>query len=110
MIPLELSFCSNPLRACIEHTNSNDELPGLLYAFSPYVEDGLPAPNVTCLDNATLQLRGAAGNPGMLYEFLGRASTIGGQVSCSAAPGINGSANATLKVTGASEAWFTWVR
>ncbi|KZV74228.1 glycoside hydrolase family 95 protein [Peniophora sp. CONT] len=106
---IRTSFCSNPLRACVEHTNATDELPGLTYAFSPYVEDGLPVPDVSCLNNSTLQLRGTAGDPGMLYEFIGRASTLGGNISCAVAPGTNGSANATLRVTGASEAWFTWV-
>ncbi|VDB95612.1 unnamed protein product [Peniophora sp. CBMAI 1063] len=103
------TFCSNPLRACIEHTNATDGLPALTYTFSPYAEDGLPAPNVTCLDSSTLQLRGTAGDPGMLYELLGRATVVGGNVSCAAISGINGSVNATLTVSGASESWFTWV-
>ncbi|KZV74234.1 glycoside hydrolase family 95 protein [Peniophora sp. CONT] len=106
---IRTSFCSDPLRACVEHTNATTGLPRLTYVLTPYLEDGLPSPNVTCLDSATLQLRGTAGDPGMLYEFLGRATAVGGNISCKVVPGTNGSANATLEVNGASEAWFTWV-
>lgn len=42
----------------------------------------------------------------MLYEILGRARSSGGKVSC--VP-IAGSQNATLHVSGGSEAWFSWV-
>jgi alpha-L-fucosidase 2 len=45
----------------------------------------------------------------MLYEILGRVQTTGGNISCAKADGINGTANATLAVSDANEAWITWV-
>jgi len=71
-------------------------------------------PNITCFDNSTLQVRGLVANPGMLYEFLGRAQAINpnGPVSISCKPArssTKGMANATLTISGASESWFTWV-
>jgi alpha-L-fucosidase 2 len=43
----------------------------------------------------------------MLYEILVQAQAPDGLVSCSAVPGSN-PPNATLTVTGASEAWISW--
>jgi alpha-L-fucosidase 2 len=43
----------------------------------------------------------------MLYEILVQAQAPGGLVSCSEVPGSN-PPNATLTVTGASEAWISW--
>lgn len=103
---LRTSFCSNPLQACVEHINSTSVLPGVSYAFSPYLETGLPSPNISCYDQSTLLLRGLVADPGMQYEILGRARSTGGKVSCVPVPG---SQNATLQVTGGSEAWITWV-
>ncbi|KAI0313168.1 glycoside hydrolase family 95 protein [Amylostereum chailletii] len=107
---LRTSFCSQPARACIEHINSTaSTLPSISYAFSSSLESGLPASNVTCLDNSTLQLRGQPADPGIVYEILGRVQTVGpSQVSCTVVPGSSGTSNATLTVTGASEAWFVW--
>lgn len=100
------SFCSNPLQACVEHIDGPNVLPGVSYAFSPYLESGLPSPNVSCYDQSTLVLRGLVAEPGMAYEILGRVRSTGGKVSCVPVPG---SQNATLHVTGGSEAWITWV-
>jgi len=101
------TFCSHPLRACVQYVNSTRPLPPLTYAFSVGAETGLPTPNVTCFDDSTLSIRGYVSNPGMLYEVLARAEAPGGATTCSAVPGS--SPNATLSVYGASEAWITWV-
>ncbi|KAI0030348.1 glycoside hydrolase family 95 protein [Vararia minispora EC-137] len=106
---LRTSFCSNPAKACVEHINSTNMLPGITYAFSPYLETGLPTLNVTCLDSSTLQVRGNVINPGVLYEVIGRVQTSGGNVSCSSVQGSDSNVNATLHVTGGTEAWITWV-
>lgn len=110
------SFCSHPAGACFQYlaTNGSTPLPTITYAFSPLMEAGLPAPNITCLDNSTISVRGLVSNPGMLYEILGKVLTLNlneaVSVSCnptrSATKGMH---NATLTVVGASEAGFTWV-
>ena len=104
------SFCSHPLRACVQYLNISDSgiLPSLTYAYSVAAETGLPVPNVTCLDDATLSIRNYVSIPGMLYEILAQAQAPGGFVSCSAVPGSN-PPNATLTVVGASEAWISWI-
>ncbi|KAF7979349.1 hypothetical protein HWV62_42781 [Athelia sp. TMB] len=89
-------------------------LPETTYAFSPFLETGLPTPNVTCLDNATLVVRGLVSEPGMLYEIIGRAQATpsNGKVSiqCKPAPSItDGLNNATITVSGAAATWFSWV-
>jgi alpha-L-fucosidase 2 len=63
---------------------------------------------VTCLDSATLQVRGLASSPGMLYELLFRAFAAGGRVSCKPVSGTNTS-NATLTVSGAQSSLILWV-
>lgn len=78
------------------------------------MEKGLPIPNITCLDNSTLSVRGLVSNPGMLYEILGRgkAVNLNGDVSmsCNPVPSANKDMkNATLTITGALETLFTWV-
>ncbi|OJA17722.1 hypothetical protein AZE42_04789 [Rhizopogon vesiculosus] len=78
----------------------------LTYAYT-VAETGLPAPNVTCLDDATLIIRNYVSIPGLLYEILAQAQAPGGIVSCSEVPGSN-PPNATLTVTGVSEAWISW--
>lgn len=88
--------------------NSTNLLPPLTYAFSVSAETGLPTPNITCLDNSTLSIRGYVSNPGMLYEILAQVEAPGSAVSCSAVPGSS-PPNATLSVNGASEAWIAWV-
>lgn len=102
------SFCSHPLQACVQYINTTTStLPTLTYAYSVAAETGLPLPNVTCLDSSTLLVRNIVFEPGMLYEFLLRVEAPGGEVSCAANAGSSPS-NATLVVTGASEAWVTW--
>jgi alpha-L-fucosidase 2 len=65
-----------------------------------------PTPNITCYDPSTLQVRGYASQPGMLYEFLLRASASdGANVTC----GSVSSGNSTLRVTAASSVWLAWV-
>ncbi|KAF8551628.1 glycoside hydrolase family 95 protein [Imleria badia] len=101
------TFCSHPTRACVQYVNSTNLLPPLTYAFTVGTETTLPTPNVTCLDNSTLSIRGYVSNPGMLYEILAQVEAPG-SVACSAVPGSS-PPNATLSVDGASEAWITWV-
>ena len=92
----------------MQYVNSSDPLPSLTYAFSVSPETGLPTPNVTCLDDSTLSVRGYVYNPGMLYELLAQVAAPDGTMACTAIPGSN-PPNATLTVYGASEAWITWV-
>ncbi|KAF7968852.1 hypothetical protein HWV62_29164 [Athelia sp. TMB] len=89
-------------------------LPVTTYAFSPFLETGLPTPNVTCLDNATLVVRGLVSEPGMLYEIIGRAQATPSNgkvlIQCKPAPSItNGLKNATITISGAAATWFSWV-
>ncbi|KAH7890396.1 glycoside hydrolase family 95 protein [Phlebopus sp. FC_14] len=106
---LRETFCSHPLEACVQYVNSTAaSLPLLTFAYSVAAEIGLPIPNVTCFDNSTLSIRSYVYNPGMLYEILAAVEAPGGTISCSVAAGSN-PPNATLTVTGASEAWITWV-
>ncbi|CAK5262257.1 unnamed protein product, partial [Mycena citricolor] len=101
------TFCSHPTESCTHHISSTGKhLPLTTFAFSSALESGLPTPNITCLDSHTLRVRGTAGEPGMLYEILGQVMSSGGTVACSAS---SSPANATISVTGASEAWITWV-
>lgn len=80
-------------------------MPTLTYAFDISLDVGLPAPNITCLDNSTLIVNGLVNDPGMAYEILTRVSASPGAViSC-----MPSGANATLTVEGASEAWVSWV-
>lgn len=102
------TFCSHPIQACVQYVNSTYQLPPLTYAFSVSAEIGLPTPNVTCLDDSTLSIRGYVSNPGMLYEILAQVEAPGGLTACSAVPSSS-PPNATLSVHGASEAWITWV-
>jgi alpha-L-fucosidase 2 len=106
---LRESFCSHPLQACVQYLNTTDsrDLPALTYAYTTAAEIGLPAPNVTCLDDATLSIRNYVSVPGMLYEILVQVQAPDGLISCSAVPGSN-PPNATLTVTDASEAWISW--
>ena len=70
------------------------------------MEDSLPTPNITCLDNVTLQVTGLVAEPGMAYELLFRATAVGQSSSIACIPANN---NATLLVGGATETWVTWV-
>ncbi|KAF7303769.1 Glycoside hydrolase family 95 protein [Mycena indigotica] len=101
------TFCSNPTQACTHHISARSgTLPSVSVAFSSALEDGLPTPNITCLDSSTLRIRGTASLPGMLYELLFRVRSTGGKVTCTSL----GSANATVLVSGhATETWITWV-
>ncbi|KXN85657.1 putative alpha-fucosidase A [Leucoagaricus sp. SymC.cos] len=111
-------FCSNPSQSCTQYINITSStssaihtLPKLSYVFSSALQEGLPTPNVTCLGQNILQIRGFVGAPSMLYEILARATAPGGVVRCTQIPVSSGSpANATLDVVGnAKEAWLTWV-
>ncbi|KZV74227.1 glycoside hydrolase family 95 protein [Peniophora sp. CONT] len=103
------TFCSHPLRACVEHVNTTQTLATLQHSFSVAQEIGLPLPNITCYDDSTLMLRGRLSEPsGMLYELLARSRSNGGEVMCSSVPGSNGTTNATLSVRGGRESWLTW--
>lgn len=89
-------------------------MPQITYAFSSLLEDGLPTPNITCLDNATLVVRGLVSEPGMMYEIIGRAQAISSNelasIQCQPTPNsANGAPNATITVAGASAAWLSWV-
>ncbi|KAJ6567710.1 glycoside hydrolase family 95 protein [Mycena vulgaris] len=102
------TFCSHPTQACTQHISSTGALPTVSFAFSSALEDGLPTPNITCLDASTLRVRGTAGVPGMLYELLGRVRATGGKVACTPVAG-GATPNATVAVTGrATEAWISW--
>ncbi|EKM53204.1 glycoside hydrolase family 95 protein [Phanerochaete carnosa HHB-10118-sp] len=106
---IRTSFCSHPLQACIQHLSSapSSTIPTITHAFSAALEDGLPTPTVTCLDNSTLQVEGLVSDPGMAYELLFRASAVGNSSRVACVP--SGTGNATLTITGATEAWVTWV-
>ncbi|KAF8582540.1 glycoside hydrolase family 95 protein [Ramaria rubella] len=99
------TFCSNPSKACTQLTNSS--IPAALslsYYFTSVL--GSPIPRVTCFDDATLKVRGAAGEPGMQYEILARVRTTPASLAtCSSS--ANG--NSTITVVGAESAWITWV-
>ncbi|KAL1693980.1 glycoside hydrolase family 95 protein [Schizophyllum commune] len=105
------TFCSNPAQACVQQTSLSTPQ-NITYAFSVAPETGLPPPNVTCLDNATLQVRGLAGAPGMLYEILFHALSEGGStVSCASTDPFDTSAktlNATLSASG-TDLTIIWV-
>ncbi|CAE7142286.1 unnamed protein product [Rhizoctonia solani] len=101
-------FCSNPTRACTVHTTSST-VGGYSATYSFSSLSGLPKRNITCLDNATVQLRGNVGPPGMLYELLARIQKSdpgGGTVKCTIDP-VTG--DAQLLANGTTEAWVTWV-
>ncbi|KAF8604840.1 hypothetical protein BDV93DRAFT_507380 [Ceratobasidium sp. AG-I] len=97
-------FCSNPSRACTVHTVAST--PGALSAtFSFASLDGLPTPNITCLDSTTLQLRGYASSPGMVYEVLAKVQQSG-PTNATAGCVADSKTKAALLVTqNATEAW-----
>ncbi|KAG8789221.1 hypothetical protein FRC12_013755 [Ceratobasidium sp. 428] len=99
-------FCSNPSRACTIHTNTSTA--GALSAtFSLTSLAELPAPNVTCLDATTLQLRGYAASPGMLYEIMvkiGHAGPTNSSAGCT----FDQIGKPILFTNGSTEAWITW--
>ncbi|KAJ3542228.1 hypothetical protein NM688_g5996 [Phlebia brevispora] len=109
-------FCSNSAQACVQHLNtssSHDILPAITYAFSSALESGLPPPVISCLDGSTLLIQGNVSNPGMAYELMARVNAAGPSstvnISCTSLPGVPGVTNATVSVTGAQQAWITWV-
>ncbi|KAF8234486.1 glycoside hydrolase family 95 protein [Tricholoma matsutake] len=118
---LRSTFCSHPTQSCTQHitsTSSAAGLPSMSYAFSSSMEEGLPTPNITCLDSSTLRIRGFVSTPGMLYELLARVYTtpfVSGSSSatrCIRIPVAPGTPpNATIEVSGrsVSEAWISWV-
>ncbi|KAG5651905.1 hypothetical protein H0H81_006986 [Sphagnurus paluster] len=115
------TFCSHPTQACTQHLTSDSATSGLplvSYAFSSALESGLLTPSVTCLDSATLRIRGQIDSPGMIYEILARARAIPisgstpSTVECVQLPVTSGApANATLQIAGGTsrEAWISWV-
>ena len=57
-------------------------------------------------------MRGKVADPGMTYEILGRiqatsSSGVIPKITCTST--TDGTANATVSVVGAQEAWITWV-
>ncbi|ELU38068.1 glycoside hydrolase family 95 protein [Rhizoctonia solani AG-1 IA] len=105
---LQTYFCSNPTRACTVHTASS--APGAFSAtFSFSSLDGLPTRNITCLDTSTIQLRGYAASPGMLYEILASIRHAGPAGSSAACVVDGKSGDAVLVTKGSTEAWVSWV-
>ncbi|KAF7792686.1 hypothetical protein EIP86_003784 [Pleurotus ostreatoroseus] len=107
-------FCSNPAQACVQHLNTSSShrlLPSFTYAFSSAIESGLPTPTISCIDNSTLLLRGNVSNPGMAYELITRVNAEGpaANISCIETTVGSGNINATIAVSGAQQAWLTWV-
>ena len=109
-------MCSNPTRSCTQHINvmstssTPSALPKISFFFSSALQDGLPVPNITCLNPSTLKVRGSVGAPSMLYEILLHATAPGGDVNCIQLLDLGSQQNATLEITGsAEEAWLTWV-
>ncbi|CAE6531252.1 unnamed protein product [Rhizoctonia solani] len=101
-------FCSNPTRACTVHTVASAA--GAFSAtFSFSSLNGLPTRNITCLDSSTIQLRGYAGSPGMLYEILGKIQQSGPANSTAECVVDAGSGDAVLVTKGSTEAWVNWV-
>ncbi|KAG8783850.1 hypothetical protein FRC12_019297 [Ceratobasidium sp. 428] len=101
-------FCSNPSRACNVHTVAST--PGALsatYFLNPIPD--LPTPNITCLDKTTLQLRGYASSPGMLYEILAKVQQSGPANSTAGCTVDATTGQAQLFTKGSTEAWLTWV-
>ncbi|KAJ7439708.1 hypothetical protein B0H11DRAFT_2355108 [Mycena galericulata] len=90
-----------------QHISSSGALPPLSFAFSSSLEDGLPTPNITCLDSSTLRVRGCAGVPGMLYEMLGRVRATGGIISCAAASALLSGPPSTMAYTDLRAAHFS---
>ncbi|CAE6531228.1 unnamed protein product [Rhizoctonia solani] len=101
-------FCSNPTRACTVHTVSST-LGGFSATFSFSSLDGLPTRNITCLDSSTIQLRGYAASPGMLYEILGKIQQSGPANSTAGCVVDANSGDAVLVAKGSTEAWVSWV-
>ena len=103
------TLCSNPTQACLQRINTTDAstLPTVTYAYSVAAESGIPVPTISCFDNSTLQIAGTASDPGMAFEILARVSAQPSTASVSCAS--SGSGNATLTVSGASDAVITWV-
>ncbi|CAE7084096.1 unnamed protein product [Rhizoctonia solani] len=101
-------FCSNPTRACTVHTVSSTP-GGFSATFSFSSLDGLPTRNITCLDSSTIQLRGYAASPGMLYEILGKIRQTGPANSSAGCAADAKSGGAVLVAKGSTEAWVDWV-
>lgn len=90
------------------HTVSS--APGALSAtFSFSSLEGLPTREITCLDSTTVQLRGFASSPGMLYEILARIQQSGPANSTAKCIVDATSGEALLTVRGSTEAWVSWV-
>ncbi|KAG8696870.1 hypothetical protein FRC09_008213 [Ceratobasidium sp. 395] len=101
-------FCSNPTRACTVHTVAST--PGAIsatYSLTPLPD--VPTPNITCLDKTTLQLRGYASSPGMLYEILAKVQQSGPANSTAGCTVDAATGQAQLFTKGSTEASLTWV-
>ncbi|CAE6406040.1 unnamed protein product [Rhizoctonia solani] len=101
-------FCSNPTRACTVHTVSSTP-GGFSGTFWFSSLDGLPTRNISCLDSNTIQLRGYAASPGMLYEILGKIQQTGPANSSAGCTVDSKSGDAVLVAQGSTEAWVDWV-
>ncbi|KAG9100496.1 hypothetical protein FRC06_004095 [Ceratobasidium sp. 370] len=101
-------FCSNPSRACTVHTAVTT--PGAFSAtFSLIPDSQIPTPKMTCLDNATLQVRGYIGQPGMLYEILAKVQQSGPANSTAGCTVDDKTGQPLLFAKGSTEAWVSWV-
>ncbi|KAF8749875.1 Glycoside hydrolase family 95 protein [Rhizoctonia solani] len=68
-----------------------------------------PLAHITCLDTSTIQLRGYAASPGMLYEILASIRHAGPAGSSAACVVDGKSGDAVLVTKGSTEAWVSWV-
>jgi len=116
LIRIRTTFCSHPARACVQHlaTTSSKKKLAVTFSFSSEIELGLPAPNVTCINQDALLVSGYVSTQplGMGYAFLIRAysTSPAAQINCTqllVAPGSP--SNATLQVASTSDAWVAWV-
>ncbi|KDR70259.1 hypothetical protein GALMADRAFT_230242 [Galerina marginata CBS 339.88] len=114
------TFCSNPTRACVQHVSSSTTaLPALTYSFTSSLEDGLPAPNITCRSSNSMLVSGLVSTspPGMAYAliFTAFASSKSATVQCIQIPVTSNSPPiAQLHVVSSptdanKESWITWI-
>ncbi|KAH8109494.1 glycoside hydrolase family 95 protein [Phellopilus nigrolimitatus] len=102
------SFCSVPAEACVQNTSTTSSS-GFTQTYTFSTVDGLPTPNITCADNATLRLTGLVATPGMAYEILAEVKTSGGTVLCQDFTNPDNSANATITAANTTSAYILWV-
>ncbi|EJD07952.1 glycoside hydrolase family 95 protein [Fomitiporia mediterranea MF3/22] len=106
------TFCSHPTQACVQNT-STAASSGFTQTYALAAASGLPAPNVTCTDNATLRLNGLVAEPGMAYELLATVAVPpGGTLKCTVVPNMDTTdnvVNATITVSNVTSASVVWV-